>query len=56
MLAYSNCQITSRKKYSGADDYETTQEVDNIFSGLTGFKLGSWFGIEISPFWATALQ
>jgi anti-sigma28 factor (negative regulator of flagellin synthesis) len=50
-----------KEKYSGADfDYEeTTQEVDNIFSGFFDWlfrKLGSWFGIEISPFWATALQ
>lgn len=49
------------EKYSGADyDYEeTTNEVDNIFSGFFEWlirKLGQWFGIDISPFWGTVLR
>ncbi|WP_194852054.1 hypothetical protein [Nonlabens antarcticus] len=50
-----------KEAYNGADfDYEeTTNEVDNIFSKFFDWllgKLGSLFGIDISPFWAMVLK
>jgi len=49
------------EKYTGADfDYEeTTEEVNNIFSDFFEWffgKLGSLFGIEVSPFWAIFIK
>jgi len=48
-------------QYSGADfDYEeTTEDADNFLTDFFDWlfrKLGSWFGIEISPFWGEVLK
>ncbi|WP_055412342.1 hypothetical protein [Nonlabens sp. YIK11] len=49
------------EKYSGSEfDYEdTTQEADNFLTDFFDWffkKLGSWFGIDISPFWAIVIK